>query len=586
MLPLALVLAQSAPRPILLDVDATEAPRCVLRVRETFPDAKGRVRLSLPKWIPGDHSPTGTINSIVRLHFYAGDRDLAWTRDPKDLFTFRVDVPNGGTLRAEFVVAMSPGDHLAPKLGRIRWHSLVLLPPGDARRLTIRPTLQAPPEWKVQTALLPTPTGSRVEFAPVSAERLVDSPAQIGLNARSVELAPGYWLDLLADEPAQIDLKPDTLAAFRGLVNQTQRLIRAKHFNQYRFLCTFSDHLKSVGLEHHESSENGLGASGLQDMGSLGDLVSHEMFHSWNGKYRRPKGLATRDFGMPYDDELLWVYEGLTKYYDLLLAVRSGFRTPESGRDALSTTIAIQAAMAGRAWRPVADTAVSASLLSGLKEYEWTLDRRSADYYAESSLVWLEVDATLRRLTGGRRSLDDFCRAFAGGRDTGPEVRPYVFKDVVRTLNGIAPHDWESLLRSRLYAVHPAPPAEGIEAAGWRLVYNATPNPSWPFATLPGGFFVTPDGKFAGITIDSPAYRAGLLDGTKVLAVNDLPFTPEAYSGELAKRAPLRLKVESGGETRTVDLDYRGGLAYPHLERIEGTPDLFSEILKPLPKKK
>ncbi len=250
MIPLGPVLAaQTARSPILLDVDATQSPRGVLRVRETLPEAKGNVRLSLPKWIPGEHRPSGTINSVVRLHFFAGSRELAWSRDPYDAFTFRITTPAGGRpLRAEFVVASSQGENLAPKLGRIKWTSLILLPEGDASRLTVRASLQAPEGWAVQTALFPTPTAGRAEFAPVSAERLLDSPAQIGANARTFPLEPGYWLDVLADESAGFELKPETLASFKALVTQSQRLFGSKHFGQYRFLVTLSDHGAVEGL--------------------------------------------------------------------------------------------------------------------------------------------------------------------------------------------------------------------------------------------------------------------------------------------------------------------------------------------------
>ncbi len=305
------------------------------------------------------------------------------------------------------------------------------------------------------------------------------------------------------------------------------------------------------------------------------------MFHSWNGKYRRPEGLVRRDCGSAYDTTLLWVYEGLTQCYEHSLAVRAGFETPQEAGESLAADLASECTTRGRSWRSVADTAVSIGPLVSAPSSDWVLDRRDEDYYSEGGFVWLEVDATIRRLTGGRRSLDDFCRQFCAGDDRGPEVNPYSFEDVVRELKEIAPYDWTGLLRSRLYDVHPAPPTEGFEAAGWRLVYNATPNFFCRFATLPAGMEMTSNGAVRSVALDTPAYRAGLNAGDKITAVNGQAFSPATFEAEIEKKGPLRLTFVSQGTTLAGDLDYHGGLAYPHLERIEGKPDLLSEMFKP-----
>jgi len=586
----------AAPEPIWLSVDATQAARNLFRVEETFPVKPGQLNLHFPKWIPGEHQPTGPISGMVQLHFDVEGQEIPWSRDPVDLFTFHLWIPaRAKRLTAKFTIGHQPDEVFSSRLGRLKWNRYLLLPDGKIGDIQISPKVTPPDGWTVQTALPTTKTGASIEFATVSAERLVDSPLQMGAYAKSYTLRPWHILDVLAEEPSQVEIKPKLLESMGRLVDEESTLFGAKHYGTYHFLNTFSSYAAMEGLEHHESSENGENTKVLDgDAGAfdLGDLMAHEMFHSWNGKHRRPAGLAKDNFTDPQETELLWVYEGLTQYYGHVLATRAGFFTPEVGIELFAAETGAMDVRSGRTWRPLADTAVSASILRGGDD-AWHNDRRRQDYYSEMVPTWLEVDATIRKLSKGAKSLDDFCRAFHGGVSTGPQLVTYTFKDVVAGLNAVAAYDWESLLRKRIYDLRNGF-NDGLAAAGWKLVYTDQPNKAddyWAeiWGDTPGrydlGMVFEGNGNVKDVFIDGPAERALLAPGMKILVVNGRPFTQdhlwEAVTAAKGGTTPISLTVEKDGHVQTLSLPYYEGRKFPHLVRVEGTTDYLTSILTP-----
>src|SRR5258708_33767484 len=148
------------------------------------------------------------------------------------------------------------------------------------------------------------------------------------------------------------------------------------------------------------------GDPGVHDLEA--SLLPDEFVPSWNGKYKRPAGLATPNYQEPMHGDLLWVYEGLTDYLGNILAVRTGLRSPDQFRENLAYTAAMLDHRAGRTWRPLQDTATSVQSLFAAPP-QWANCRRSADYYPEGYLIWLDVDALIRRQTNGQKSLNDCC---------------------------------------------------------------------------------------------------------------------------------------------------------------------------------
>jgi predicted metalloprotease with PDZ domain len=602
--------ADVASGPITLSVDATEAPRKIFHVHMTIPVTPGPVRLVYPKWIPGEHGPTGPIINLAGLKFMARGQTIPWRRDDVDMYAFDVGPPPGTKelevsfdfLSPTFAGGFTAGASTTAHLAIVTWNQLVLYPDGaNARDVTFKPSLTLPTGWKFGTSLeVGRQAVSKVEFEPVSLERLVDSPVLAGEYFLVIPLAanPANEIDIAADNPADLKIGPQLTTSLKRIVAEAVTLFGATHYTHYHFLLTLSDHTAHFGLEHHESNDSRVAERALVDdvyrALSLG-VLPHEFVHSWNGKYRRPAGLATSNFQEPMKGELLWVYEGLTEYLGNLLSARSGLWTPQQYRDSLAETAADLDHKPGRMTRPLIDTTIAAQLLYNTPE-EWTSIRRGVDFYDEGWLIWLDVDSKIRELTNGAKTLDDFCKRFHGPPSTPPMVKPYTFDDVVTTLNDVAPFDWRNFLQTRLNSTEVHAPLGGIERGGWKLAYQTTPNAylrDWESvrqATELGfsiGLRLGSDGRIGDVIEGSAAAKAGIGPGMKVVAVNG-----KAYSADILRDAikattdprqrRIDLLIDNEGHIENHAVTYGEGEKYPVLERDATKPDMLSKIIAPL----
>ncbi len=449
--------ATQADQPVLLEVDAGEAPQRIYHARLIIPVEPGPLTLYYPKWIPGNHGPTGPIADLAGLKMHADGKAVRWRRDDVDMYAFHCTVPNGARQLevALDLLAAERGGFLdaTQNIAVVRWNQVLLYPKGKPiQAIEFQAALKIPAGWKLSTALpIESNDGETTHFRPVSLETLVDSPVIAGRYHREIRLGsgePAPYLDLVSDSPEGLEITPKQKAAYEKLVAEAGALFGTQHYRSYRFLVTLSDKMPVHGLEHHESSDDGLPEHALSDDEAsklTATLLPHEYVHSWNGKYRRPAGLVTPTYQEPSNTRLLWVYEGLTQYLGTVLTARSGLWTPQETRDSLAMTAQRLQNTRGRGWRPLEDTTLTAPM----RAYDasgWSALRRSVDYYDEGTLIWLEVDTKIRQLTKGKRSLDDFCRHFFGGPSGTVEVKPYNFDDLVAALNAVAPYDWKSLL--------------------------------------------------------------------------------------------------------------------------------------------
>jgi len=586
---------------IKLSVDATGAARNILHTKFTIPVRPGPLTLFYPKWIPGEHSPTGPINDLVGLKLSANGKPIAWQRDQVEMFGFHCEVPQGvNELDVSFDDVSQPETTASAKLARIKWNRLILYPREmNSDAIQVRASLLLPAGWKFASALpVLSENKDGFQFKEVSLTELVDSPAIIGENFRRFPLTSTgvmHEIDAVADTPAALEMKPETLTGLKNLVQEAYALFGARHYRSYKFLVTFSDHGGSEGLEHHESSEDGVGEKALFDELELldfGDLMGHEYAHSWNGKYRRPAGLTTPDFEQPMKGDLLWVYEGLTEYLGRVLPARSGLWTADDFHEAMAAVAAEFETQSGRQWRPLVDTAVAVQFTYPSPR-AWMNYRRRVDYYDEGSLVWLDADVLIRQRSNGKLSLNDFCRRFHGGSDTAPLVKTYTFDDVVNTLNEVMPYDWRRFLTERIYQVAPHAPLGGITGGGWKLVYTDKPNTlvrlgdharkSVDLMYSIGAMFKE-DGGVMDVNPNLEAAKAGLAPGMKIITVNGRPWSTdalhEAITAGKSSTTPIELVVENGSFTGAYKLNYHGGERYPHLERDPTKPDLLGEVIK------
>lgn len=599
--------------PISLRVDLTQAPRKIFHAEMTIPVKPGPLTLLYPKWIPGEHGPTGPIQNLAGLEFTVNGKRIPWKRDLVNMFAFHLQIPEGASflhVSLDFLSPVEEGDFSAgvsatPKLVDLNWNQVALYPAGHPTKdYTYKPVLILPKGWKFGTALgVENRSGSRVTFKPVSFNNLVDSPVIAGQYFRQCTLhdsAPFNYLDMVSDDPSALAIPKKILKGYRYLVNQAHALFGSYHYKSYHFLLTLSDHTAHFGLEHHQSSDDRTGERMLVDpqhfLFSAG-LLPHEFVHSWNGKYRRPADLYQPDFNKPERTDMLWVYEGLTQYFGPVLTARSGLWTPKQFRQALAQAAASMDHTPGREWRPLIDTAISAPFLYGAPRY-WESWRRSVDFYPEGTLIWLDVDTKIRELTKGRRSLDDFARNFYGMDDGSIITNTYTFDDIVTTLNHVAPYDWAGFLHDLLYRTGKHAPLAGITRSGWKLVYTDSPSTYlkamemvYKFHDLTDsiGLNFTDSGHITDVLWNGPAFKSGLGPGMQIIAVNGVDFTPrvmiEAVSRSSTSKAPVTLTVKNDGFLQTYSVDYHGGLKYPHLVREKGRPDVLTRIIKALPVK-
>ena len=588
---------------ITLALDARETPRKLLHVRETLNVTPGPLTLVYPKWVPGEHSPDGPIDDVVGLNFTAAGRSLPWHRDGVDLFAFHVDIPQGVNrldVSFDFLSAIGQGGFSSASsdtahLGIYSWNQVLLYPQGARTDdVMFRASMELPTGWKLGTALpVANQNGTTIDFQPVSLTMLVDSPVLAGEYLRIVPLDGGSSRPveavLAGDTSASIEIPNDLTAKWQRLVREADAMFGARHYNNYRFLLTLSDRVAHFGLEHHQSNDSRVPENSLTQQNSIG-VVAHEYVHSWNGKYRRPAGLATPDFQQAMVGDLLWVYEGLTQYLGYVLAERSGMWSESYYKERLADIAAFLDNEPGRRWRPLADTTTAAQLLY-FAPGQWTAYRRSTDFYDEGWLIWLDVDTAIRELTHGQKSIDDFCHLFHGGESGAPTVKPYTFEDVVAALNQVAPHDWKAFLGSRIYQVAPRAPLDGITRGGWRLVYTDATNEFVKTgdaervqATYSIGLRVRArDGTVNDVTIDSPAGKAGIGPGMQILAVNGLRYSADVLRNAIKESktasGPMTIEFQNDDVVKTVSLDYHGGIREPHLERDPSKPDLMAQIL-------
>ena len=601
--------ARDVPYPgtIQLTVDASDVTRAIFRVHEHVPvPHAGDFVMLYPKWLPGNHSPSGQINKVAGFRASAGGRELKWVRDTLDVYAFHVNVPEGvHAIDVDFQYVSPTGAGqgrivATPDMSSIEWIANSMYPAGYyVRDIPIQASVIVPTGWKVATALRPSgQTGNRINYPATSYEILMDSPLIAGAHYRRFELSPDVALDVIADNEQELVAKPDQIEVHKRMVDQALEAFGAQHYDHYDFLLTISDYLGGEGLEHHRSSEDGVKRGYFIDwdnhLGDRSSLMPHEYTHSWDGKYRRAADLWTPDYRTPMQDTLMWVYEGQTQFWGYVLAARSGMLSKQDTLDAIASTAATYGpGTPGRTWRPLEDT-TNDPIIAQRAAQPWRSWQRSEDYYSEGQLIWIDVDRIIRQQSGGKRSIDDFARAFFGVRDRDYGELTYTFDDVVNTLNRVQPYDWRGYLQRRVYDVAASPPLEGITQGGYKLVFTDKPtnwikvsekNRKAMDLTYSGGFSVSHDGKIGSVLWDSPAFNAGLTIGSEIIAVNgrklDMDNLKQAIKDAAGNGPAPELLVHDGEVYRTVKLDWHGGLRYPHLEKVGTGPGTLDALLAP-----
>lgn len=598
--------AKDVPYPgqLAIRVDATDLAHGVFRMTETIPVAGGPLVLLAPKWLPGDHAPTGQMDKLAGFIFTTADgKTIPWRRDPVDVYALHLDVPAGTTsITAQYEFLSPTAENqgrvvMTPQMLNVQWTAVALYPAGHfVRQIMIQPTVLYPQGWTAATALRPAGApgaDGAITYNPVAFDTLVDSPIFAGKYSLREQLSPRVTLNVFADSPSMLKVDPKVIAIHHRIVEQATKLYGAQHYDHYDYLLALTDRLGDIGLEHHRSSENAHPTDYFtkwDDNPAGRDLLTHEYTHSWNGKFRRPADLWTPDYRMPMRDSLLWVYEGQTQFWGNVLAVRSGLMSRDEGYDALAATAASYENLAGRQWRPLADT-TSDEIINPRRPQAFRSYQRFEDYYSEGQLIWLEADSIIREKSGGKRSLDDFARAFFGVRDGDWGELTYDVDEVVKTLNAVQPYDWATFLHDRVDTIRPHAPLEGISRGGYTLVYTDKPGTWWKSnetnrhivdLTYSLGLVMGKDGAVAAVQWGGPAFKAGIAPGTKIVAIDGQAYSDDdlktAITNAKGGTAPIKLLIRQDDGYRTVDVVWNGGLRYPHLERTGKGPSSLDAL--------
>jgi len=596
------------PGVMTLEVDATDVDRAIFSMKQTVPvpeDARnnGRLTLLYPQWLPGNHAPRGEIEKLVGLKFSAGGKPLAWRRDSLDVNAFHITLPKGvREVLAEFqFVSPTAGNQgrvvVAPKMMNLRWNNVSLYPAGYfTRNIPVDASVTWPAGWQAGSAMrAKRTTGSKVAYERVDYDTLVDSPMFAGAHFKSFALSDKVTLNVVADAPEYLAATPDQIEAHKRLVAEAEHLFGVRHYDRYDFLLSLSDEMSGIGIEHHRSSENGVGTGYFTDWakgpGSR-NLLPHEMTHSWNGKHRRPQGIWAPDFRQPSRDDLLWVYEGQTQFWGYVLGARSGLFSYQDTLDAFASIAAGLDRRAGRTWRPLIDTTHD-PIIAARRPKGWTSYQRSEDYYNEGMMIWLEADQIIRRESGNARSLQDFARSFFGGREGDWGVVTYELPDVVAALNAVQPYDWQGFFQSRVFEVTPEVGKQGFALGGYELVYvpeasnfirsgeaaSGTTDLSHSI-----GLIVEKDGKIAQVMWGSPAFNAGMTVGDQITGVAGRDYSGEALKSAVAattSTGSVQLLVKRGKRYRETALSYRSGLRYPALRKTGQGETGLDRLLAP-----
>lgn len=592
---------------IQLSIDASDVTRGAYRVTQTIPLPAGmeRVTMLLPKWLPGNHAPRGPIAALVDLRFFADGKQVGWKRDPFEVYAFHVDLPSGAReLTARFIhtspLRTAEGRvTMTPRMLNLQWEKMSLYPAGHfVRRIRVRPEVTLPTGWSAASALAgQSRSGDRVNWAETDYETLVDSPIFAGAHLQGWNLGNSVRMFAVADSPELLGLPSAKAVHLQAMVEEALLTFGKPPFDQYDFLVALSDQLGGIGLEHLKSSENQLEPYNFIQWDKYDwdrNVLAHELAHSWNGKYRRPAKLWTPDYNQPMQDDLLWVYEGQTQFWGWVHSARSGLQDKQTVLGIMARAAGFLSEHPGRAWRSLADT-TSDPIIAARKPKPYSSLTRNEDYYTEGALIWLEADQLIRQGTRGKKGLDDFARRFFSHNGGVERVRLYEFGDIVAALNAVHPYEWANFFKSRIDLAGQAAPIAGIERAGYRLVWKNEPNP-YSKARMDQehdldlyfslGLKIDYDGAVSSTRWEGPAFKAGVVTGAKIIAVDTIAFSSSVMSQAIKRaqvaRKPIRLLVRRSDRFETVSVPYYGGLRWPWLERAGGRKSTgLDELLAP-----
>ncbi|MGH8666774.1 MAG: M61 family metallopeptidase [Burkholderiales bacterium] len=525
------------------------------------PDPGGQ-RFSLPAWIPGSYMIREFARHIVRIQARCGRRPVELEK--LDKHTWRAE-PCAGSLVVRYQVYAWDfsvrGAHLDTTHGFFNGTSVFLRVEGQADH-ACRIEIEAPRgaayrRWRIATAM--TPAGAQAHgFGAYSAadyDELIDHPVEMGefslLGFRAHDIPHEVAIT------GRHDADTDRLA--RDLERLTEHHIdffgRPAPMRRYVFLVTAVGEGYG-GLEHRASTAlvcsrhdlplaDGSEAQEERYRTFLG-LASHEYFHTWNVKRIKPAAFTPYDLSTENYTRLLWAFEGITSYYDDLALVHTRLMTREQYLRALARTMTAVQRGSGRLKQSLADSSFDA----WIKFYRQDENAPNAivSYYAKGSLVALALDLTVRKATGGRRSLDDVMRVLwreygRTGRGVDEDAIERLAERVTgvrlnrffdRAVRGTEDLPWEPLLRAFGVRLTVSAAQSNADRGGGKPPAKAQERSVLGVRIDTAGGEV----KLTQVFDDGAAQAAELSAGDILIALDGLRITPSNWEQVVARYRP------------------------------------------------
>ena len=416
--------------------------------------------------------------------------------------------------------------------------------------------IRRPPEpvgsdWRVATSMRPE-GAERYGFGSYRAAdyaELIDHPVEMGQFLIGEFEAAGIPHAIAVTAHTRFDMA--RICHDLALLCEAQLafLGRPADLDRYLFLLTVTESGYG-GLEHRWSSSligsrrdlpQRKATKTSDDYRKFLGLCSHEYFHLWNVKRMKPERFTPYKLHSEVHTGLLWVFEGITSYYDDLFLVRSGLITPKSYFELLGKTITRVLRGSGRFLQSVEESSFDA----WTRFYKQDANSPNAivSYYAKGSLIALALDMTLRKESGGRFSLDDVMReAWAQFGETGIGMPERGLETIARSVTGLELADFferyvrgtgeiplQGLLRTVGVHLHERPASDSKDMGGKAASEDAVP-PPWLGATLARD---GTESRFRVVHAESPAEKAGIAPGDEAVALDGLRLTAENLDARL-----------------------------------------------------
>ncbi|GHU31826.1 PDZ domain-containing protein [Betaproteobacteria bacterium] len=549
------------------------AHRFTVSCTVTTPDPAGQ-RFALPAWIPGSYLIRDFARHIVAIDAEAGGKNVRLEK--LDKHTWRAAPVKKGlalTVRCEIHAwdLSVRGAHLDETHAFFNGTSVFLRVLGQESSPCLvdlqRPEGKSFAAWRVATAL-PLASGEkhcarRHGFGLYRAgdyDELIDHPVEMGCFTLITFEACGIPHEVAIT--GQHDCDPERLSADLKRVCEWQirffdKPTQPAPVSRYVFLVTAVGDAYG-GLEHRASTSllcarNDLPYPGMKDLPEsyrkfLG-LCSHEYFHTWNVKRIKPAAFAPYDLDRENYTTQLWVFEGITSYYDDLALLRSGVITLPDWLDLTAKTIANVMRAPGRLRQSLAESSFDA--WSKFYRPDENTANAVVSYYAKGALAALALDLTLRHGTRGRTSLDDVMRElWQRFGKTGIGIGDDDVQRIAEELSGL---DLERFFAQTIHGTRDIPLEKLFAPFGIRLAWEKAKTPALGVKIGDEGHGV----KLATVYDGGPAQQAGLSAGDTLIAIDDLRVTAKNLDTLLVRRKP--------GDTLTIHAFRRDELMCFHL---------------------